>query len=133
MDRPESESLKYFQRTSALSIDHLCELWRYRDVFIELALRDLKVQYRQTVIGVAWAIVRPVILMVVFTSLFKLMGKIPSQNPDNYAISLFVALMPWQLFSSTVTASTGSLVANEFIITKVYFPAPVIAHARHRN
>ncbi len=98
------------------------ELFAYRDVLWSLMLRDLKVQYRQTIIGVAWAVLRPVTLMIIFTSLFRLLGRLPAEDPGTYVVSLYAGLLPWQLFASSVAKSTSSLVANEAILSKVYFP-----------
>lgn len=120
------DGLRYYEARSGLDFADLRELWAYRDLFFSLALRDLQVQYRQTIIGVAWAVIRPLILMVVFTTLFRLMGRIPATNTGTYAVSLYAGLLPWQLFATTLGKSTSSLVANESILTKVYFPRLIL-------
>ena len=111
----------------------LPELWRYRQLLWILALRDVKVRYKQTFVGVAWAVLQPFMTMVVFTLLFKLMGRVPVAEGVPYAVSTYCALLPWQLFATSLTQSSESLVTNQNLITKVYFPrgivpiAPIIA------
>lgn len=112
------------------------EIWRYRELLWILALRDIKVRYKQTAFGVAWAILPPFLTMVVFNVLFGLLmgsdGR-PTVPGVPYAVSTFCALVPWQLFANTVSESGRSLVLNRALITKVYFPrmiaplAPVIS------
>ena len=118
--------LRYFGSQTDGGIASVRELLEYRDLFLMFAIRDLRLQYRQTVIGVAWAVLRPVILMCVFTALFRLLGRIPASDEGAYAVSLYAGLLPWQLFATTLTRSTSSLVANESIITKVYFPRLIL-------
>ena len=111
---------------------NLRELRQYKDLFYFLVLRDVKVLYKQTILGFAWAIIRPLFSMVVFTVVF---GNIAQVNSDGvpYAIFNYVALVPWTYFSSAMTGSTNSLVGNTSMLTKVYFPrlvfpmAPVFA------
>jgi lipopolysaccharide transport system permease protein len=114
----------------------LPELWRYRELIGFLALRDLKVRYKQSLLGVAWAVVQPLMTMVIFTLLFGLLlgpGNMPAAEGVPYAISTYCALVPWQLFAAALTASGDSLVHNQHLITKVYFPrlvapiAPILA------
>ena len=105
----------------------MVDLWRYRELLWILALRDIKVRYKQTLIGAAWAVIQPLTTMVIFTTLFRLMGQIPAENgPVPYAVSTFCALLPWQLFATALTQSSESLVSNQNLITKVYFPRIVI-------
>ena len=101
------------------------DLWRYRELFYFLAWRDLLVRYKQTAIGVAWAVIRPVLTMVVFTLVFGKLAKLPSENVP-YPILVFSALLPWQLFSTAFSESGNSLVSNASLISKVYFPRLVI-------
>ena len=101
------------------------DLWRYRELFYFLAWRDILVRYRQTVIGVAWALVRPLITMVVFTVLFGRLADLPSDNVP-YAIMVFTALLPWQFFASAFSEAGNSLVGNAGLISKVYFPRLII-------
>jgi len=118
--------MRFFGQGSVGRAASLRELWAYRDLFLSLALRDLQVQYRQTVIGVLWALIRPVMLMIVFTVLFQLMGKFPAKDPGTYAVTLYTALLPWLMFTNTLTKSTSSLVLNQQILTKVYFPRLIL-------
>jgi lipopolysaccharide transport system permease protein len=101
------------------------ELGEYRELLYFLVWRDIKVRYKQTVIGAAWAIVQPVFAMVVFSIFFGSLAKIPSDGMP-YPIFAYCALLPWQLFAQALSASANSLVANERLITKVYFPRLVI-------
>jgi lipopolysaccharide transport system permease protein len=101
------------------------ELWDYRELLYFLTLRDIKVRYKQTALGAAWAIIQPVLMMVVFSLFF---GKLAGVKSDGipYPIFTFCALLPWQLFAHALTESSNSLVANERLITKVYFPRLVV-------
>jgi lipopolysaccharide transport system permease protein len=104
------------------------ELWDYRELLYFLTLRDIKVRYKQTALGAAWAIIQPVFMMVVFSLFFGRLAKIPSDGIP-YPIFTFCALLPWQLFAHALTESSNSLVANERLITKVYFPRLVVPMA----
>jgi len=106
----------------------LGDLWRHRDLFFFLAWRDVKVRYKQTALGVAWAILQPLLTMVVFTFFFGRLAKVPSDG-EPYAIFSYAGLLPWNFFSSAVTNSGNSLVGNASLITKVYFPRLVIPGA----
>jgi lipopolysaccharide transport system permease protein len=103
----------------------LHDLWEYRELMYFLIWRDVKVRYKQTVLGSAWAILQPVLTMTVFSVLFGRLAKVPSDNIP-YPIFAYAALLPWQLFSQAVTSSANSLVASEQLITKVYFPRLII-------
>ncbi len=100
----------------------LKDLWHYRDLIGILSLRDIKVRYKQTVLGIAWAIVQPVMQMLVFTIFFHGLAGVPSAGSIPYPIFAFAALLPWQLFEWSLTESSNSLVNNQNLITKVYFP-----------
>lgn len=104
---------------------NLRAIWEYREVLFFLAWRDIKVRYKQTVLGVAWAILQPVMTMVVFSVFFGGLAGVPS-NGLPYPLFVFCALLPWQLFAHALTESSNSLVANERLISKVYFPRLVI-------
>ena len=104
------------------------ELWAYRGLFLFLVWRDIKVRYAQTVLGAGWAIIRPVVTMVVFTLVFGMLAEIPSEGLP-YPIFSLAALVPWTYFSTALSASSNSLVANPELITKVYFPRLVIPFA----
>ena len=101
------------------------ELWRYRSLFYFLAWRDILVRYKQTVVGTAWAVVRPFVTMVVFTVVFGKLANMPSGGVP-YPILVFCGMLPWQLFSTAISASGDSLIANSALITKVYFPRMAI-------
>jgi len=101
------------------------ELWEYRELLYFLTWRDIKVRYKQTALGAAWAIIQPFFMMVVFSLFFGRLGKIPSDGVP-YPIFVYCALLPWQLFAHSPTESSNSLVANERLITKVYFPRLVV-------
>jgi len=99
----------------------LKELWEYRELLYFLTWRDVKVRYKQTVLGAAWAIIQPFFMMVVFSLFFGRLARVPSDGIP-YPVFAFCALLPWQLFAHALTESSNSLVANERLITKVYFP-----------
>jgi len=101
------------------------DLWRYRELFFFLAWRDILVRYKQTAIGIAWALLRPFLTMVVFTLVFSKLAKLPSDGVP-YPIMVFAALLPWQFFSNAFTEAGNSLISNANMISKVYFPRLVI-------
>jgi lipopolysaccharide transport system permease protein len=101
------------------------DLWRYRELFYFLAWRDLLVRYKQTVIGVAWALLRPFLTMVVFTVVFGKIAGLPSGGVP-YPILVFAGMLPWQFFSNALSESSGSLVSNANLISKVYFPRLIV-------
>lgn len=102
------------------------DLWRFRELFYILSWRDIKVRYKQTVIGAAWAIIRPVLTMVVFTFVFGKVAKLPSEGNAPYALMVFAGLLPWQFFASSLSEASNSLIGNTTLITKVYFPRMII-------
>ncbi len=102
------------------------DLWHYRELFAILAWRDVAVRYKQTVIGVAWAIVRPFLTMVIFTFVFGRLAKLPSDGSAPYPILVFAGMLPWFLFSSILGEASASLVGNANLIGKVYFPRLII-------
>lgn len=103
----------------------LKELWAYRELLYFLVWRDVKVRYKQTALGAAWAIIQPLMMMFVFSLFFGYLAKVPSDGIP-YPIFTFCALLPWQLFAHALTESSNSLVANERLITKVYFPRLIV-------
>jgi len=105
------------------------DLWRYRELFIVLAWRDISVRYKQTIIGVLWAIIRPVLAMGVFTLVFSRIAKLPSDGSAPYALMVFAAMLPWSLFSNALSESSGSLINNASLIGKIYFPRLIIPTA----
>lgn len=102
------------------------DLWRYRELFYFLAWRDLLVRYKQTVIGVAWAFLRPLLVMLVFTVVFGRIAKLPSEGAAPYSILVFVAMLPWQFFASSLTESSNSLISNVNLVSKIYFPRLIV-------
>jgi lipopolysaccharide transport system permease protein len=99
----------------------LLDLWAHRDLFLILAWRDIKVRYKQTILGAAWAVIQPLIGMIVFTVLFGKLARVPSEG-EPYAIFSYAGLLPWNFFATAVTNGSNSLVASSSLITKVYFP-----------
>ncbi len=102
------------------------DLWHYRELFAILAWRDVAVRYKQTVIGVAWAVVRPFLTMVVFTIVFGRLAKLPSDGGVPYPVLVFAGMLPWFLFSSILSEASNSLVGNANLISKVYFPRLIV-------
>lgn len=101
------------------------DLWRYRELFYFLAWRDLLVRYKQTVVGVAWSVIRPVLTMLILTVVFGRFGHMPSDGVP-YPLLVFCGMLPWQFFSAALSESGNSLVANTNLISKVYFPRLVV-------
>lgn len=101
------------------------DLYRYRELFFFLAWRDLLVRYKQTAIGIAWAVLRPVLTMLVFTVVFGKIAKLPDGGIP-YPILVFSAMLPWQFFANALTESSGSLVANANLVSKIYFPRMIL-------
>jgi lipopolysaccharide transport system permease protein len=101
------------------------DLWRYRELFYFLAWRDILVRYKQTVIGIAWAVIRPLMTMIVFTIIFGKIAQMPSGGVP-YPILVFAAMLPWQFFSSSLSECSNSLISNANLLTKVYFPRLVV-------
>ena len=101
------------------------ELGRYRELFGFLAWRDILVRYKQTAIGIAWAVIQPILTMVVFTVIFSRLAKLPSSGAP-YPVMIFAALLPWQFFANAMSQSSGSLIGSANIISKVYFPRLII-------
>lgn len=101
------------------------DLWHYRELFYFLAWRDILVRYKQTAIGIAWSILRPLLTMVVFTVVFGKLAKLPS-NGVPYPIMVYTAMLPWQFFANSLTESSNSLIDNQNLLTKVYFPRLIV-------
>src|ERR1700732_2394314 len=101
------------------------DLWRYRELFYILAWRDISVRYKQTALGVIWAILRPFLAMIIFTVVFGRIAKMPSHGVP-YPILVFAAMLPWQFFANALSEASNSLVANTNLISKVYFPRLII-------
>jgi lipopolysaccharide transport system permease protein len=101
------------------------DLWRYRELFYFLAWRDILVRYKQTAIGIVWALIRPFLTMVVFTVVFGQLAKLPSEGAP-YPILVFSAMLPWQFFSNSLSECSNSLITNANLLSKVYFPRLIV-------
>jgi lipopolysaccharide transport system permease protein len=105
------------------------DLWTYRELFAILAWRDLAVRYKQTAIGVAWAVIRPTLTMLIFTVMFSRLAKLPSEGKAPYSVMVLAGMLPWFLFSTILSEASNSLVANSNLIGKVYFPRLIVPSA----
>jgi lipopolysaccharide transport system permease protein len=112
-----------------LEQNYWLDLWRYRELFRVLAWRDLAVRYKQTVIGVAWAVIRPLLTMVVFTVIFGHIAKLPSDGSAPYPLMVFAGMLPWTFFATGLSEASNSLVNNANLISKVYFPRLIVPAA----
>jgi lipopolysaccharide transport system permease protein len=101
------------------------DLWRYRELLGFLALRDIKVRYKQTTLGILWALIQPAVTLAVFTFVFGKLASLPSGNAP-YPLLVLAGLLPWQLFSAAFSNASGSLVANTHLISKIYFPRLIV-------
>jgi lipopolysaccharide transport system permease protein len=102
------------------------DLWRYRELFRVLAWRDISVRYKQTVIGAAWALIRPFLTMVVFTVIFGKLANLPSDGTAPYALMVFAGMLPWSFFATAVGDASNSLLGNANLISKIYFPRLIV-------
>lgn len=102
------------------------ELWHFRELFITLTVRDLQVRYKQTIVGAAWAIIQPVLTMLVFSVFFGRLAGIPTDGDLPYPIFSYAALVPWQFFAGSLTFSANSIISNANMITKIYFPRIIV-------
>jgi len=114
--------LKFFCAESGWGIVDLRELWTFRELVFALAIRDLKVRYRQAIVGVAWVVFQPVITVLIFSVLFRLLDRDPSSEGVPYILSAYTGMVAWQFFAYVLRESSDSLVSNRHLITKVYFP-----------
>src|SRR6266436_9779878 len=103
----------------------LAEVWEYRELLYFFTMRDIKVRYKQTAIGVLWVVLQPLMTMGVFTIFFGRLAKLPSQGLP-YPVFYFAALVPWAYFAQALTSCTGIVVTNQHVITKVYFPRLIL-------
>ena len=102
------------------------DLWRFRELFYILSWRDIKVRYKQTVLGAAWSIIRPLLTTIIFTIVFSKIAKLDNPGNAPYALMVFAGMLPWQFFSNALSESSNSLIGNANLITKVYFPRLII-------
>jgi lipopolysaccharide transport system permease protein len=105
------------------------DLWRYRELFQVLAWRDFAVRYRQTVVGVAWAVLRPVLTMIILTVIFNRVAGLSSEGAAPYALMVMAGMLPWMFFSTALSDAANSLVANTGLISKIYFPRLIVPTA----
>lgn len=113
--KPNSKSSRYWK-----------DIYEFRELFYTLSWKDIKVKYKQTVIGLAWSFIRPFLTMIVFTFVFGNVAKLPSEGDAPYALMVFAALLPWQFFSGALSEASTSLISNANLISKVYFPRMII-------
>ena len=100
---------------------NIAELWAYRDLWVAMVLRDIRIRYKQTVLGVGWAVIQPVVTMIIFSLIFGKLAKIPSDGMP-YPIFVFSGLLAWNLFSASITSAGNSMIGAANLVTKVYFP-----------
>lgn len=105
------------------------DVWRYRELFYVLAWRDIAVKYKQTYIGLAWVLIRPIFTMIVFTIVFGSIAKLPSDGAAPYALMVYAGVLPWQFFSTCLLDSSNSLLDNSGLISKIYFPRIIVPSA----
>ena len=120
-----SETIKIIKAKQGLGSIDFKELWQYRELFWFLALRDILVRYKQAVIGIAWALIQPILTMIVFSAIFGYLAKLPSDGVP-YPVMVYTALLPWQFFAHAMSSSSQSVVANTGIVQKIYFPRLII-------
>jgi lipopolysaccharide transport system permease protein len=109
--------------------NYWADLWRYRELFQVLAWRDLAVRYKQTVMGAAWAVIRPFITMLVFSVIFGRIANLPSDGTAPYPLMVFAGMLPWTFFSTGLSEASNSLISNANLISKVYFPRLIVPTA----
>jgi lipopolysaccharide transport system permease protein len=124
-DKTRSTEFDLIIEPSRIKKNYWNDLWNYRELFLFLAWRDILVRYKQTVIGLAWSVLRPFLTMIVFTVIFGRLAKLPSGDVP-YPILVFAAMLPWQFFSTSFTDASNSLISNSNMLTKIYFPRMII-------
>ena len=129
MKKNDSSDYDLFIKAGQTEENYWKDLWRYRELFYILTWRDLKVRYKQTVLGVAWSVIRPLLTMIIFTIVFSGVAGLPSEGNAPYAVMVYVGLLPWQFFANALSESSNSLVGSANLISKVYFPRLIIPTA----
>jgi lipopolysaccharide transport system permease protein len=117
----EAQAVTVLRPPSGWQFTNFRELWQFRGLILQLASRDLKVRYKQTILGVAWAVLQPALMMVVFTICFSRIAGISSENVP-YPLFVYAGLLPWTFFATAITNAGNSLVGSERLVTKIYFP-----------
>ncbi len=102
------------------------DIWVFRELFYILSWRDIKIRYKQTVLGVAWSVIRPLLTMLIFSIIFGYIAKLPTEGQTPYTILVFAAMLPWQFFANALSEASNSLIGNANLISKVYFPRLII-------
>jgi len=125
MTREDTAQIELLIEPNRPALYYWRDVWRYRELFWFLVWRDILVRYKQTVIGVAWSIIRPLATMVAFTVVFGLLAKLPSEGVQ-YPLLVFAAMLPWNFCANALSESSGSLIGNANLLTKVYFPRIII-------
>lgn len=125
MSPPAGESTTLIIEAGRAERHYWSDLWRYRELLGFLAWRDIKVRYKQAVLGAAWALIQPIVTTVIFTVVFGRLASMPSGG-DPYPLLVLAGLLPWQFFANALSGSSGSLVSNANLISKVYFPRLVV-------
>ena len=122
----KEEDFDYIIESKKAGKNYWWDIWQHRDLLYILAWRDIKVRYKQTVLGIAWSVLQPLFTMLVFTFVFSKIAHLPSEGEAPYTIMVFAGMIPWHFFSSAVRESSNSLIANDQLVTKVYFPRMII-------
>lgn len=117
---------KLILRAGATEKNYWLDLWRYRELFLVLAFRDMSVRYKQTIIGLAWALLQPLLTMLVLVFIFGRLANFQAKDNIPYALTVYSGLLPWQLFSMCLLGASNSLVSNSNLISKVYFPRLIV-------
>ena len=125
MSREETPLPELLIEPNRLVLHYWQDVWRYRELFLFLVWRDILIRYKQTVIGVSWSILRPLVTMIAFTVVFGLLAKLPSDGVP-YPLLVFAAMLPWNFFANALSEGAGSLVGNANLLTKIYFPRIII-------
>ena len=123
--KPDSANLTTIEPKQDWSLGDLLELWSYRELVLVMITRDIKVRYKQTVMGLAWAIIQPLTMMLIFTLIFSTLAKIPS-NGFPYPVFVFSGMLAWNFFSTSVSTAGISLISSSNLVSKVYFPRIII-------
>jgi lipopolysaccharide transport system permease protein len=127
MSNSNSTEFDLVIRPGAVEKNYWQDIWRFRELFYILTWRDLKVRYKQTVLGVAWSVLRPLLSTIIFSVLFGRIARLDSEVPHQYyLVFVFAAMLPWQFFSNALSESSNSIVQNSNLITKIYFPRIIV-------
>ena len=122
----EQEKFQFTIEAGKTERHYWMDLWRYRELFYILAWRDIAVRYKQTIIGVLWAVIRPLLTMIIFVVVFGKIAKLPSEGVP-YPIFVFAAMLPWTFFATAIADASNSLIGNANLISKVYFPRLIVS------